>query len=77
VTGGLFALKTSRTGCLCDTERGTYSSTATKRKAVQISYAAWLKCRNEDASKIMVTEILAFDFELFTDALFLISDQLK
>jgi hypothetical protein len=31
------------------------------------SYEAWLKCRNEDASKkiLVATEILVFDFELF------------
>jgi hypothetical protein len=36
------------------------------RKAVQMGYEAWLKYRNVDASKkIVVTEILLFDFELF------------
>ena len=37
------------------------------RKAVQISYEAWLKCRNEDTSKkiFVATGILVFDFELF------------
>jgi hypothetical protein len=33
---------------------------------LQLSYERWLKCRNEDASKkIVTTEILVFDFELF------------
>jgi len=37
------------------------------RKAVQISYEMWLKCRNMDASKKIseVTGILVSDFELF------------
>ncbi len=37
--------------------------------AVQISYEAWLICRNEDASKkiFVATGSLVFDYELFID----------
>jgi hypothetical protein len=35
-----------------------------------ISYERWLICHNEDASKkIVATEILVFDFELFIGGL--------
>ncbi len=47
------------------TVEGSTSTAVSAGDQASIGYEAWLICDNEDASKIVATGILIFDFELF------------